>query len=90
MYEEIDPEAFQNLAKQVHDLSVELSAHKTLILALMSEIPTEKLTEFSRFKAVTHAELNKYPPHSDDDFVFRQKMNDYLKRAIYESSQLPD
>lgn len=89
MHDEVDPEEFQRLATQLHDLSVELSAHKALILALMSELPTEKLTEFSRFRAVAHSELDKYSPQSDEDFFFRNKMNEYLKRAIFESKKSP-
>lgn len=81
MTEELDA-----IKKQLADLQLESSVHKALILALMSELPTDKLTHFSTFRAVTQTELRKQPPQSDEEFYFRKYLNAFLERALHESS----
>ena len=86
MLDDVMAEELDTIKKQLSDLQIESSVHKALILALMSELPTDKLTHFSAFRAVTQAELRKQPPQSDEEFYFRNYLNTCLERALRESS----
>ncbi|EKN4068014.1 TPA: hypothetical protein ACPY4Y_002081 [Yersinia enterocolitica] len=84
MYEDVSYQEFVDLKKQVESLSNDLSVHKALLLGLMGELSIEQLQQFSTFRNVLHAELQKLSPQSDEQFYFQKTLNEMLKRALYE------
>ncbi|ENB9201783.1 TPA: hypothetical protein SMG11_000408 [Serratia marcescens] len=83
---DIIEEQLLSLQKQVEDMTLDLAVHKALILGLMSELDLGTLQDFSAFRRVTQRELDKLPLQSDEQFHFKSSLNQFLKRAISESS----
>ncbi|MFJ5396511.1 hypothetical protein ACIPR7_16210 [Pectobacterium parvum] len=85
MIDETLEEKVSKLEARIEDLVTENEVQKALLLGLMGELGTEKLGNFSTFRNVVHAELEKQTPQTDKQFYFHRSLTEYLKRALLEA-----
>ncbi|MFP9470062.1 hypothetical protein AB6D37_15175 [Pectobacterium brasiliense] len=85
MIDETLEEKVSKLEARIEDLVTENEVQKALLLGLMGELGTKKLEQFSTFRNVVHAELDKQIPQTDKQFYFHRSLTEYLKRALVEA-----
>lgn len=74
------------LEQLVETLAFENEVQKALLLGLMTELGVDKLQNFSAFRSVVNAELDKQIPETDKHFYVYRSVKEYMKRAMAEAS----
>ncbi|MGS0627543.1 MULTISPECIES: hypothetical protein [Photorhabdus] len=86
MLNEYERKEIESLHEQISNLQEQLDIHKTLLIALMSELSISSIKNFSPFDTAIRNHFKEIPAHTDTHYGHRK----YIEQCIEEAERVQE